>query len=468
MAKRFNLDRGLDLPLAGEPAQTLPAHGSGPIIRSVGLVGDDYVGMKPTMEVAVGDRVKLGQVLFTDKKTEGVKYTSPGAGTVSAVNRGAKRKFESVVVELDGDEAVAFTAHRNTNLSQLPRETVQRQLVDSGLWTTLRTRPFTKVPTPGTTPYAVFVTAIDTSPLAPDPAVVVAGAPADFEAGLQVLTTLTDGTTWLCTKAGAELPGEDLPGVEVAEFAGPHPAGLPGTHMHHLAPVSLDRQCWSVGYQDVLAIGRLFLTGELDVGRVVSVAGPVVNEPQLVRTRVGASLADLTANSGAATNGVRTISGSVFGGRTSEAMREHLGRLHNQVTQLIEGTQRDFIGWMGPGFGKFSITNVFAAKWPPPKFVTDLLAFLPQPQEKFPLTTSTEGSHRAIVPLGNYEKVMPLDLVPTPLLKSIVVGDTDELQRLGGLELDEDDLGLCSFVCASKNDYGPMLRECLTSIERDG
>lgn len=453
MAKRFQFNKGLDLPIAGEPKQTILR---GPAIRTVGLVADDYNGMKPTMQVAEGDVVRQGQWLFEDKKTPGVKYTSPGAGRVVAVHRGAKRKFESVVIELEGDERYSFNSYADANLAQLSREDVQNNLIESGLWTTLQTRPYSKVPTPGTAPYAVFVTAIDSNPLSPDPQVVIEDKPAEFIAGLQVLTTLTDGTTWLCKKPGASLPGEDVNGVETAEFAGPHPAGLPGTHIHFLAPVSMDRHCWHIGYQDVIAIGHLFLTGELMVERVVSVAGPCVTRPGLYRTRLGASLADLTVESGAPEEGVRTISGSVFGGRPQREMAAHLGRRHVQVVQMAEGTKREFLGWMGPGLNKWSVTNVFAQKW------------LGAPEGGFRFTTSTEGSHRAIVPIGSYEKVMPLDLEPTPLLKSLCVGDLDELQRLGALELDEEDLGLCSYVCASKNDYGPMLRESLTTIEREG
>lgn len=453
MAKRFQLSRGLDLPIAGAPEQTILR---GPAVRTVGLIGDDYHGMKPTMHVVEGDVVRLGQLLFEDKKTPGVKFTSPGAGKIVAVNRGAKRKFESVVIELEGEDQVTFKSYADANLAQLPRDEVQANLIESGLWTTLRTRPYSKVPSPGTAPYAVFVTAIDTNPLSPDPKVVIDDKPAEFTAGLQVLTTLTDGNTWLCKQAGVSLPGEDVTGVEVGEFSGPHPAGLPGTHIHFLAPVSMDRHCWHVGYQDVIAIGHLFLTGELLVDRVVAVAGPSVNKPSLYRTRLGASLADLTVETGAASDGVRTISGSVFSGRPLREMAAHLGRRHLQVVQMAEGTTREFLGWMGPGFNKWSVTNIFAQKW------------LGAPEGGFPFTTSNEGSHRAIVPIGSYEKVMPLDMEPTPLLKSLCVGDTEELQRLGGLELDEEDLGLCSYVCASKNDYGPMLRESLNTIEREG
>ncbi len=454
MTKRFLLDKGLDLPIAGEPRQDIEG---GPAIRTVALVGDDYYGMKPTMEVVEGDTVKLGQLLFTDKKTEGVKYTSPGAGKVVAVNRGAKRKFESVVIELDGEDEVTFASYPDENLAMLDRDKVQENLIESGLWTAIRTRPFSKVPAPETAPYAMFITAMDTNPLAVDPVNVINQKPAEFIAGLQVLSTLTDGDTWLCKKPGTELPGEDLGCLEVAEFSGPHPAGLPGTHMHFLAPVSLERASWDVNYQDVIAIGHLFLTGKILTDRVVSVAGPAVTNARSVRSRIGASLEELCKGSGAPTEGVRTVSGSVLSGRESADMRNFLGRRHLQVTQLIEGTYREFIGWMLPGFSKFSVTNVFASSWIPSTVA-----------DKFKFTTSTEGSHRAIVPLGKYEKVVPLDIIPTPLLKSLCTGDTDELQMLGGLELDEEDLGLCSFVCSSKNEYGPMLREALTRIEKDG
>lgn len=453
MVKRFQLDKGLDLPLSGAPEQAIR---SGPTVHTVGLVADDYVGMKPTMAVAEGDKVQLGQVLFVDKKTLGVKYTSPGAGRVAAIHRGAKRKFESIVIELDGDAAVSFPSRRDVNLAQLAPGDVRQTLVDSGLWTALRTRPFDKVPSPEATPYALFVTAIDTNPLAVDPAAVIAERPADFIAGLQALGRLTEGKTWLCKRAGVTLPGEEVRSVSVAEFDGPHPAGLPGTHMHFLAPVSVDRPSWHVGYQDVLAIGRLFITGELSPERVLSIAGPAVRSPTIVRSRLGASLADLASVGGAAKEGVRTISGTVFAGRALQPMHEHLGRRHLQVTQLVEGTQREFLGWMGPGLSKFSVTNVFGSSW------------LGRAGRRFGLTTSTEGSHRAIVPIGVYERVMPLDIIPTPLLKSLAIGDTDAVQMLGGMELAEEDLGLCSFVCSSKNDYGPMLRAALATIEREG
>ncbi len=455
MAIRFHIAKGLNLPIRGLPQQTIV---KGPSIRSVALVGDDYIGLRPTMEVREGDEVKLGQVVMSDKRTPGVQYTSPGTGTVVAVNRGAKRHFESLVVELAGDDEVTFEKFADQNLSQLDRHQVRDQLVASGLWTALRTRPYSRVPDPNSVPQVLLVTAIDTNPLAADPAVVLADREADFVAGLQALSTLADGATYLCKAPGADIPGSDLQCVEVAEFDGPHPAGLVGTHIHLLHPASDRRVVWHIGYQDVAAVGHLLTTGRLSTDRVISLAGPAVREPRLVRTRVGASLAELTAKERLvdAPHGVRMISGSVLSGRRLAPMRGFLGRYHQQVTLVPEGGDREFLAWLAPGRQRFSLRRVFAS------------ALSGGGSRRFDMNTTLNGSHRAIVPIGVYEQVMPMDILATQLLKALVIEDTEQAQALGCLELDEEDLALCSFVCPSKIDYGPILRQNLTRIEREG
>ncbi|MEM9185953.1 MAG: Na(+)-translocating NADH-quinone reductase subunit A [Planctomycetota bacterium] len=455
MTRRFEIKKGLDVPIAGEPRQVVDAS---PTVSRVALLGDDYLGMKPTMEVAAGDTVKLGQLLFTDKKTAGVRYTSPGAGTVVSVNRGAKRAFQSVVIELSGDAEETFASYSDDNLAQLDAALVRENLVNSGLWTSLLTRPYSKVPAIDADPAALFVTAIDTNPLAANPAVVLAQQPAEFAAGLQALSTLTAGPTYLCKAADATIPGEDLGCVEVAEFSGPHPAGLAGTHIHLLMPVSMERSVWHIGYQDVVAVGHLMLTGRLLTERTIAIGGPSVTDPRLVRTRVGACLTELAEGQFTAPEGkqVRTVSGSVLSGRQSVEPIDYLGRRHTQVVTLEEGNHRDLIGWMLPGMDRYSIKKTYAS------------SLLSSASRRWRFTTSTEGSHRAIVPMGMYERVMPLDIIPTPLLKSLCVQDTESAQMLGCLELDEEDLGLCTFVCPGKNDYGPMLRESLTTIEHEG
>ncbi len=444
----IRIRQGLDVPIAGAPVQAIEP---GPAAREVALLGDDYVGMQPSLAVQVGDRVSLGQVLFADKRNPGVQFTSPGAGQVTAIHRGAKRKFESIVIGLGGEGEETFPVPRS-----IPgRDEVQNILITSGLWTALRMRPYSKLPPPGSVPHAIFVTAIDTNPLAADPAIVLTGKEDQFKHGLRIVSHLTNGTVYLCRRPGAAIPGGDEERVAVQEFRGPHPAGLPGTHIHFLDPVSEKKMVWYVNYQDIVAIGHLFLTGRLSVERVISVAGPAVDRPRLVRTRIGAGTADLAGARDTAGDPVRVISGSVLSGRTAEGSHAYLGRYHHQVSVISDARRRSFLGWIGPGWGKFSIKPVY-------------LSALRGGGHRFPLTTSSEGDPRAIVPIGMYEKVMPLDLMPTALLKAIVVGDTERAQELGCMELDEEDLALCSFVCPGKTDFGSSLRDVLTRIEADG
>ena len=444
----IKIKQGLDLPIAGSPEQSIA---QGRAVRSVGVVGFDYVGMKPTMAVAVGDRVKKGQLLFSDKKTPGIRYTAPAGGTVAAINRGEKRVLQSVVIDIDDPESEeTFAVYKLEELAGLSADQVEAQLNESGLWTALRTRPFSKVPALGSRPASIFVTAIDTHPLAANPEVVIKEHAEAFEQGINILGKLSGGKIFLCKAPGANIPA----GIANSEeFAGPHPAGLPSTHIHFLDPVSASKTVWQVGYQDVIAVGKLFTTGKLFTDRVVALAGPQVENPRLMRTRLGASTDELAAGElKAGTN--RIISGSVFGGRTANGAFAYLGRYHNQVSVLEEGDERLFLGWVNPTVDRFSIMRVMTSGLSKSRL--------------FNFSTTTNGGERAMVPVGNYEKVMPLDILATQLLRAIIVGDTETAQKLGALELEEEDLALCTFVCAGKYEYGPLLRDNLTRIELEG
>ena len=447
----ITIQNGLNLPIEGEPTQIIE---DGPQVRSVALIGDDYVGMKPTLAVNEGESVKLGQLLFTDKKSPGVRYTSPGCGRVAAINRGAKRVFQSLVIEIDGDEEETFQSYQEGDLGSLTREQVRENLVASGLWTALRTRPFSKAPPPESAPHSIFVTAMDTRPLAAAPEKIIAEDESFFLNGLRVLRHLTDGRLFLCIAPRAVIPGSDLDFVTTEEFDGPHPAGLSGTHIHFLDPVSEHKTVWHLNYQDVIAIGKLFVTGRLPVERTISLAGPVVKNPRLLRTRLGANIADWIDDE-LEDGENRVISGCVLSGRQAVGPFAYLGRYHLQVSALAEGRHREFLGWCAPGADKFSIKPVYTSA-------------LNRAARKFRFTTSTGGSKRAMVPIGMFEQVMPLDVLPTFLLRSLIVGDTEKAQALGCLEFDEEDLGLCTFVCPGKTEYGPLLRESLTEIEREG
>lgn len=447
------ITKGLDLPIAGDPQQTISA---GPAVRHVALLGADYLGMKPKMEAKIGDKVQRGQLLFEDRKTPGVRFTAPAAGTVVAINRGEKRAFVSLVIEVDGsDDQVQFQAFSGAAPEQLGADHVKALLLESGLWTALRMRPFSRVPAPDTTPRAIFVTAVDTNPHAADVGVVLKGKEADFKRGVAVLTRLAP-KVYVCKSGKLQLDVAGLPGVQVEDFDGVHPAGNVGTHIHMLEPVDRDRVVWHLGYQDVVAIGVLFATGKLDVSRVVAFAGPVVTRPRLLQTVLGASLDQLTAGE-LAPGENRVISGSVLSGRKAAGEVEgFLGRYHTQVSALLEGRHRELLGWLAPGAGKFSILPVYFG------FLGRLFG------KKFNMTTTTNGSPRAMVPIGMYERVMPLDIHPTFLLRSLLVGDSDRAIQLGALELDEEDLALCTFVDPGKADYGVYLRKNLSEIEKEG
>jgi len=314
-----------------------------------------------------------------------------------------------------------------------------------------RTRPFSKIPAVDATPAHIFVTAIDTHPLAANPVPIIAERADDFRHGLAVLTRLAP--VFLCRAPGSALPGEDVKGVTTETFEGPHPAGLAGTHIHFLYPVDATRTVWTVNYQDVIAIGHLFTTGELDTTRVIALGGPVVKKPRLLRTRLGASLDELVANE-LEPGENRVVSGSLLGGRTARGACAFLGRYDLQVSCLREGTDRQMFHFLRPGFDKHSVSGAFVWKL----FGRKPLA----------MTTTTNGSPRAMVPTGTYEAVMPLDILPTQLLRSLIVGDTEMAQKLGCLELDEEDLALCTYACAGKYEYGPILRDNLTRIEKEG
>ncbi len=444
----IKISKGLDLPITGAPKQTIS---DGQAVKTVAIVGSDYVGMKPSMSVKVGDQVKLGQQLFTDKKTAGVKYTAPGCGEVIAINRGARRVLQSVVIKLSGTDAEEFSSFSTAELETLDRDKVVTNLVESGLWTALRTRPYSKVPAIESVPRSIFVTAMDTNPLAANAELIIKEEDQAFSDGLKILTRLTEGQVFVCQKPGASLP--KVAGTSVEEFGGPHPAGLPGTHIHFLDPVNETKIVWSINYQDVIAYGKFFTSGQLPIERIISLGGPGVKNPRLIRTRIGASLEELLADE-IASGEQRIVSGSVLNGTAAEGPMAFLGRFHLQVSVLPEKRDREFFASMSAGADRYSIKRVF------------LSAFTGGPSQ--PMNTSQYGSKDNLLAIGSFEQVLPLDMLPTYLLRSLASGDVDQAQDLGCLELAEEDLALCNYVCSGKNDYGVMLREALTTIEKEG
>jgi Na+-transporting NADH:ubiquinone oxidoreductase subunit A len=414
-------------------------------------MGDDYIDLKPRIVVAEGDVVTPGTPVMFDKNMPEAQIVSPVAGKVRAINRGARRKLISV--EIDVDETAGAPVDFSDVGNASTREGLTERLCAAGLWPAFRARPYSKIPQPGSVAAAIYVTATDSEPLAADPAIVIDDAADAFAKGLEAVASLTDGPTYLCQSQGVQLPGADLAGVEAVSFSGPHPAGLAGTHMHFLTPPTAETFVWTIGYQDVIAIGRLLDTGHHDASRVIALTGPACADPRLVRTVSGASLADLLHSDLPSDLPVRMISGSVLSGRAGEGAGGYLGRYARQVTVIEEDKKQIPMGWIRPMFAKYAVQPVLGSALS---------------GRKFPLTSNLNGGRRAMVPTGTFEQLMPQDFLPTQLLRALLVMDTDQAQLLGALELDEEDLGLVGFACPAKYEYGMALRDCLTKIEKEG
>ena len=449
----IRIKKGLDIPIYGTPAEDIVDSKKS---RSVAVLGNDYVGMKPTMLVEEGDSVSLGQPLFEDKKNPGVLITSPAGGKIEAINRGDRRALQSIVIEVEAEEkAEEFKSFTTEELVSATSESVRHQLITSGMWAAFRTRPYSKIPSVDSSPSNIFISVLDTEPLSPDPEKIVNLRLEDFNFGISVLKRLIDCPIHISVSENSSLEIIEDEQVKKHRFSGPHPAGLVGTHMHYISPASLTNVNWTIGYQDLMAIGSLFKTGYVSTERVIALSGPQVNEPRYINTRLGACTDELTAGELTQREN-RIISGSVISGREAIGSYAYLGRYHNQISVIAEPNSKDreFMNWLTPGPRKFSKI---------PLFLSSLF-----PKKIFKFKALMNGSDRPIVPIGFYEEVLPLNMLPAMLLRNVVLMDTEKIQDLGGLELDEEDLSLCSYVCPGKYDFGSLLRAGLNKIEVEG
>lgn len=444
----IKVKNGLTLPIGGEPEQRID---EGPPLTQVAWHGADYPGLRPKVLVSEGEKVLVGQPLVMDKANESVVFPSPGTGRVVSIERGERRRLLSIVIDLkesaDGAENV------NSAHADMRGEALRELLLRTGLWTFLRQRPFDRVARPDKAARSLFVTAIDTNPLAPSLDIIVREKAEAFRHGIGAIGSLIDGPTRLCVARGSEIAGLADKNVEVCEFVGRHPAGNVGTHIHMLDPVRRDRVVWHIMAQDVIAISHFLQTGHFPTERIVSLAGPSVLRPRLLRTRRGASISQLLDGQLQSGNH-RCISGSVLSGHTARGQHAWLGAFHQQVTVIPEGGERKFIGWMLPDTTTYSVTRALFSR-----------VF---PGSAFRFTTDSYGSERAIVPIGVYEQINSLDILPTPLLRALAVDDLEVVEKLGGLELVEEDIAPFTYVCPSKIDWGPILRRNLTLLEKEG
>jgi Na+-transporting NADH:ubiquinone oxidoreductase subunit A len=452
--REFRIRKGLDLPLPRPRTDSTAEYRA---VSQVALVGQDYP-LKPHFLVAEGDSVTRGQTLFTDKNEPRIRVNSPVTGKVAQINRGERRVFESLVLEVQNAESGSSEPYKG-KLHHADRIHLREYLQQKGAWVHLRTRPFSLIAHPDAEPAAIFVNAMDTRPGAMPMRALIQGREAELKTGLEVLAALTNNTVFFC-----QSPAEDWSFVSeqnydhgaklvVARFAGPHPAGLSSTHIHFLRPASLKHTVWTISAQHVADIGALMTTGNLPNHTRLCLTDIARKGSQFIETLKGASTHELFSGfvQGDASP-QRVIAGNILHGWAAEGAHAYVGMHHNQVTLLPRETRRHFLQWLRPGWRSHSITRTVLGRYQ---------------QTRIAWNTSLYGGERALVPIGSYERVMPLDILMTPLLRALLTGDIDQAAELGALELEPEDLSLATYVCPGKKDYGALLAEALQSLRKE-
>ncbi len=453
---QHNLKKGYDIRLAGTAQKNVvDLEGA----TEFAIKPTDFRGIKPRLVVAEGDSVKIGTELFYDKIHPEVKFVSPACGKITAINRGERRAIMEVVIESDGsDEAVSFEKLSSAQIAAMDRAKLAGQLLEGGVWPLLRQRPYSNLADPNVVPRDIFVGAFTTAPLAVDYDVVLDGEEEYFAAGIEALKKLTDGKVYVSVngKGGkvADMASR-LSGVEVHGFNGPHPAANVSVHIHHIKPINTGDHVWYLYAPDVVNIGKFLVNGSFPVERVVAVAGSSVNESRRMyfRTRLGVAVTKLTGDEHLKNEAVRYISGDVLSGKKL-LEKGYLGFYDNLLTVIPEGRKREFLGWLGLGAKEESYSRTFLSSlFGPKEYVKD---------------TRVNGGTRAFIQTGEYENVVPMDIFPSHLVKSILAEDIEEMIGLGILEVDEEDFALCSYICPSKIDFGAHIRAGLDLLEREG
>lgn len=448
MSDVIKIKKGLSIRLVGDAEKTISELNP----KYCAIKPSDFNGVFPKLLVQEGDTVKAGSPLFFDKYRDRICFTSPVSGTVRELRRGEKRVLLEVVIESDGkDLAVDFG---KGDPAKMTREEIMERLLTSGMWPLIRQRPYSIIAEPSLKPKAIFISAFDTSPLAPDYDLIVHGNGDAFQAGIDALVKLTDGPVHLNIHAG-DAPSKvfmNCKGVQINRFTGKHPAGNVGTQIAFLDPINKGDIVWYLRPQEVLHIGRLFLDGRVSATHLVALTGSEVKRPHYIKTRIGASITDLIRENVMAGNKVRCISGNPLTGTKTEK-NGYLGFYDSQVTILPEGDHHEFLGWAMPGLEKFSFSHTF-------------FSWL-RPGAKYRLDTNYNGGERAFVMTGQFEKVFGWDIYPMQLIKAIMIEDIDLMEKLGIYEVDEEDFALCEFIDTSKTEIQQILRKGLDLIRKE-
>lgn len=446
----FRITKGKNLKIKGHADKDIKEL---PFPREVAVQPQDFRNTRVRVVVKEGDKVKAGTVLFYDKAREDVVFLSPVSGTVKAVNRGAKRALLEVVVATDdAKEQESFASFSSEEISKLSIEDVKKALLKGGMWPALRQRPFSNIADQTIQPKSIFVKAINTDPLAIDVDYVMQGQEETFQAGIDALKVLSKGDVHVCTEPDAESKAlTDVKNATTHTFAGPHPAGNVSVHIYKVDKIEKGDFVWYVDAQEVARIGELLLTGSFPAKKIYAVTGEGASSRYYAKTIVGTPLSDFMP--AAELEGKRCLSGSALSGHEVGA-KGFVGFYDSQITILPEGGHRKFLGWLIPGFDTYTLTNTYASAF--------------APKAEYSLDTDTNGGERAIVLNHLYDKYLPLDIPVYFLLKAVLANDIDSAEKMGILEVDEEDFALCTFVCPSKVEIGRIIRNGLDAIQKEG
>ena len=451
MSKTVKLRKGLDIRLVGVANKVKT---DVPMPKTVAIKPTDFHGLTPKMLVKEGEPVKAGQSIFQDKYQEVIKYASPVNGTVKSIVRGEKRRI--MEVQIDVSDTQDFEPGTGLDLAGMSGDQVKEAMLDAGLWPFVKQRPLDVVADPTKAPKAIFISAFNSAPLAPDFDFILHGKDKEFQAGLDAVTKLTEGKVHLTLngKMPADAAFTNAKGVEINKIEGKHPAGNVGTQIHHIDPINKGEFVWTLNPQDVMIIGRYFMTGKFIPKKTIALTGSEVKDPQYMDVILGTNVADIVKNKIVSDN-VRVISGNVLTGEKIEST-DHLGFYDNQITVIPEGDQLKFVltkGWLGPGFDKFSNSRLF------PTFLSG--------NKKFRLDTNLNGEERAFVVTGELEKVFPFDILPMQLVKAAITDDIDGMENLGIYEVAPEDFALCEYVCTTKINIQDKIRQGLDLIAEE-
>ncbi|MEN9303824.1 MAG: hypothetical protein RL264_2253 [Bacteroidota bacterium] len=450
MSKTVSIRKGLDIRLVGEASKQKGTISASSVVCLTPL---DFHGLNPKMLVKEGESVKIGTPIFFDKSNEDIRFCSPVSGTVKAIVRGEKRRILQVLI--DNNNQTEYLNTTPLNISSMSGDEVKKALLSGGMWPFIKQRPLDVVADPTKNPKAIFVSAFDSSPLAPDYNYVLEGREAEVQAGLDALAKLTEGSVHLNVNKGNAGFFASMKNVIVNNFSGKHPAGNVGTQIHHIDPINKGEFVWTVNIQDVAIIGAFIRSGKFEAKRTIAITGSEVSTPQYAEVTIGTTMSSIL--SGNVKNGNnRWISGNVLTGDKKE-QDEYLGYYHNQVTVIPEGNEYKFFlttGWLGHGFDKFSNSRLFPT-------------FLLPKSKKFVLDTNTNGEERAFVVTGELERVFPFDIMPMQLIKAAITNDIDGMENLGIYEVAPEDFALCEYVCTTKIDIQDKIRKGLDLIGQE-